>query len=98
MATEARIIYDDIVRYTKAHGGSFSTWYCGITHDKEQRLFKEHNVARSGSWICHPCSNDNIARTVEKALIDTGYDGGTGGGDSNTVIVYAYKITATTKR
>ena len=99
MPDTVETIYDKIVDYIKEEGGKRSDWYCGITHDVEERLFDYHNVARSSVfWIWHRCSSAKVARTVEKALIGTGYDGGTGGGDSTAVFVYAYRHRLTTKR
>ena len=105
MASEAQIKYDDIANYIKAEGGitargiQRSNWYCGITNDIEERLFGYHNVLkRNICWVWHECSSDSVARDVEKALIDTGYGGGTGGGGSDTVFVYAYRHRLTTKR
>lgn len=83
-------ICDYIVKNT--NGTTYNSWYVGITDDPERRLFDEHNVSKeSGPWIYGKCFNDTSAREVEKALIDNlGTQGAPGGGDKNTVYVYAY--------
>lgn len=43
----------------------------------------------TGSYIGHATSSE-AARNVEKAFLDNGCDGGTGGGDDDAVYVYAY--------
>ncbi len=93
---------DEIRREIKAHidkeGGKPSSWYAGIAADAEDRVFKDHGVRREGAWwIYHPCSSADVARKVEKYLVDqVGTDGAPGGGDENSKMVYAYKKGANT--
>ena len=89
--------YDDICAHIAQQGGSYSAWYCGITSDLESRLFVGHNVPREGSrLVWRECINNDHARAVEKALLELGCDGGEGGGNVNSVYVYAYPKTPTT--
>lgn len=85
-------VYDDIVAHIKEQGGAHSTWYCGITHDWENRLFVEHKVPQETDYwyIARQCHSNNSAREVEDALHEWGCDGGPSGGDEATVYVYAY--------
>jgi len=50
----------------------------------------------SGTWAYEKADSAAIARKVEKAYHDAGYQGGPGGGDNSTVYVYAYVITSST--
>ena len=76
-----------------------SDWYVGIATDPRDRLFNGHNVdAHNGIWISEQATSDSVARSVEQAYLDTGHDGGAGGGDENSVYVYAYlKLRGTTR-
>lgn len=68
-----------------------SQWYVGIATDPEARLFNDHNVDREkGAWIYERAQSSRIARQVEQAYLKTGHDGGTGGGDDDSVFVYAF--------
>ena len=66
--------------------------YVGITSEVESRLFKDHNVSQNnGHWIKINAENHSIAREIERHFINTGMDGGDGGGDASSTTVYAYK-------
>lgn len=68
-------------------------WYVGVTADAKRRLFTDHNVRENGDcWIFATADTAKIAREVEKAYLDAGYKGGTGGGDNTARKVYAYRI------
>ena len=90
-AQGAQQAYGEIVAHIVKQGGAYSTWYCGIASDWEDRLFNDHKVPRKDHWrvVCQ-CYNNEDARTVESALHKLGCDGGAGGGDETTVYVYAY--------
>lgn len=93
----AQSIYDEMVAHIEKEGGLASTWYAGITGDIEQRLFSDHNVPKRDHWyIYREASSAKSARSIESALIRYGCDGGSGGGDDDSVCVYAYKKTGTT--
>ena len=84
-------VYNEIAALINKQGGAYSTWYCGIASDWEDRLFNEHQVSRTNSWwIALQCYNNAAARNVEKALLELGCDGGAGGGDETTIYAYAY--------
>ncbi len=73
---------------------NFSGWYVGITDDVERRLFGEHKVQRdvdAGFYIYRDGDDHENARRAEESLIAVGLVGGTGGGDEDSVFVYAYK-------
>ncbi len=79
------------------NGGSYNSWYIGITSDINQRLFIDHNVLeKGGTWIHASADSNDIARSVEKYFLDLGCDGGTGGGDNTSETVYAYKKNSNT--
>ena len=98
MAKTAQEIYDKIVAHIKKQGSPFSSWYCGITESIKNRLFGDHNVPEKDHWFIHrPCASNESARNVEKALLDLGCDGGTGGGGDDAIYVYAYLKTSVTE-
>lgn len=88
-------IIDDIK--THFRGVNYKDCYVGITSDVESRLFGDHKVSReNGHWIYRTASSDSVAREIEQYFLDAGMDGGPGGGDSSSKIVYAYKKTSDT--
>lgn len=91
-------IVSDIKSYASVHGGPYSQWYIGIAATPRHRLFNDHGVAEhGGAWIYRECPSSAVAREIEELFIGLGMQGGSGGGDSTTKYVYAYKITQTTK-
>ena len=80
-----------IDNYIRQFGGQYKDWYVGVTSDQHKRLFIEHGVQKEGDyWISIPCSTEQEARSVERCFLEKGCDGGPGGGDMSTRIVYAY--------
>jgi len=92
-------IISDITNYVANYGGRYSSWYVGISNDGRQRLFNGHNVSEGNDpWIYRQASSHQVARAIEQYFIDIcGTDGGTGGGDTSSDIVYAYKKAAHTR-
>lgn len=91
-------IHDDIIAHIQKEGGAYNTWYVGIAANPRERLFTAHQVQEKDSWwIFREAINSQSARNVEKFIIDNyRTDGGSGGGDVNTIYVYAYKKTNST--
>lgn len=97
MAKTAQEAFDEIIAHINKEGGLRNTWYSGITSDIEARLHGDHGVPKKDHWfIYRETISSSAARAVEKALIDSGTDGGSGGGDDNAAFVYAYKKTSIT--
>ena len=95
MAKSKQEIIDDIASCFK--GRAYKNCYVGITLNVDDRLFGDHNVSREKSdWVYGTTSSDNVAREIEQHFLDQGMDGGPGGGDEGSRIVYAYKKTAIT--
>lgn len=91
MEKSAQEAYDEILAHIQKQGGSFSSWYCGITENIKNRLFGDHKVPENNHRFTYKkCINSEAARSVEKAFLQNGCDGGTGGGDDDAVFVYAY--------
>ena len=89
-------IIDGIVNHFS--GKKYSDCYIGITSDVDSRLFGDHNVSKdNGFWIYRTASSDGVARDIETYFLDKGMDGGSGGGDDDSKIVYVYKKTGSTK-
>lgn len=96
MASTESEIKQEIKAHIDKEGSAYSNWYVGITNNIDRRS-NEHNVDRELSWwIYRTANSDEIARKIEKYFIGLGTDGGDGGGDETSKIVYAYKKTSTT--
>lgn len=95
MAKPEEVVKKEIKEYIDKVGGLYNSWYVGIAEDPRERLFEEHNVDKDEDfWIYRECEDSDAARSVEDYFINVlGTDGETGGGDENTVYVYAYKKT-----
>ncbi len=88
---------DEITAHINKSNYSCSDWYAGITSDIDQRLHGDHKVPRKDHWFAHRTTDTaNDARAVEEALLKSGCDGGTGGGDATARTVYAYLKTQDT--
>ena len=72
--------------------------YIGITNDVDRRLFGFHRVPRRDYWwIYLPADDAETARKVEKHFIEAGMQGGVGGGNNNSEIVYCYETSKETR-
>ncbi|BBO24370.1 MAG: hypothetical protein L6Q31_11755 [Fimbriimonadaceae bacterium] len=92
-ASTKQSIVNDILTYMKECGGSAREWYVGIATNATNRLFSDHGVNESnGAWIYRTADSSDDAREIEQYFINrVGTDGGSGGGDGFTKMVYAYK-------
>ncbi len=94
---------EDIKKSINEHiqngGGVYKSWYVGISNDARDRLFNQHKVRENGDWwIYKKASSSQVARSIENYFVNVcGTDGGTGGGDENADMVYAYKKESHTK-
>ncbi len=87
-----QLIINDISNYMAKNGGQYRDWYVGITSDVKQRLFIDHGVYENGQgWIFREADSNQAARDIEKYFLGLGCDGGSGGGDYTSRIVYSYK-------
>ncbi|MBL4653916.1 MAG: hypothetical protein JKY53_13795 [Flavobacteriales bacterium] len=92
-----------IIQEIEAHlvdgcgGGNYSDYYIGITKSIQNRLFGDHKVPKKGHCRIHrEASNDTDARAVEKHFFDKGMQGAGGGGDEESIFIYAYKVSSLT--
>jgi hypothetical protein len=94
----AREIYREINAYIDKQDQSYrNCWYAGSASNPKDRLFKDHNVSESNDrWIYRQCENAQSARIIEEALLKSGCDGESSGGDETTVYVYTYLKSPTT--
>ncbi len=85
-----------IESYIQKCGGEYSTWYVGIAADARNRLFNDHGVREEGDcWIYNQVTSSEVAREVERHFVYArNTDGGPGGGDETTDMVYAYRKSA----
>ncbi len=91
-------IYKIITDWIAANfqGDYLGNWYVGIASDIQKRLFEDHSVA--DCFIYEKAINTAHARSAEQMLLNSGFDGGTGGGDCTTTYVYAFKKLPGTRR
>ena len=96
--TAKEIIADFEEHLTNSKKQYYSDFYVGITNDIERRLFTEHNVEKNNSWWIYCVAiNKSEAQSVEEYFLDKGMKGDTGGGTDDSIYVYCYEITSTTK-
>lgn len=95
--TKDEIISEIVSYFGLSKGTNFANYYVGITNDVERRLFHEHNVLKNGAWIYCPANDKSVAQDVEKFFLNLGMIGDTGGGMTDTTVVYCYLITSYTK-
>lgn len=93
MVKDEATIRAEIKNHIASEGGAYSNWYVGIAKSARERLFEDHKVKeKEDSWIFRKSESDKIARRIEDYFVNTlKTDGNPGGGDENTVFVYAYK-------
>ena len=98
MSKSKQEIIDEIRTHIQRCAGNYSAWYVGISKDAKDRLFNAHNIReKKDAWIFRTAISSQIAREVEEYFVNTlGTDGGTGGGDNTSDMVYAYKKAAHT--
>jgi hypothetical protein len=91
MSKSKQEIITAIDTYMQKFNYKNSDWYVGIASDPKDRLFNGHNVnENNGTWIYEQALSDSVAREIEKIYINTGHDGGDGGGNYESMYVYAY--------
>lgn len=68
-----------------------SRWYVGIAENPKERVFGAHSVSEELDifFICKANSAEE-ARIAENELLKKGCDGGSGGGNQDSIWVYAY--------
>ena len=96
MQTQTISLGGEIDAYIQQSGIRNNGWYVGITSDVEERLFGDHHVSREGWWIHGRCSSATEARALEAAYHNAGCKGAGGGGDRDSLYIYAYVITSST--
>jgi hypothetical protein len=97
MYTQTLSLSSEIDAHMLKSGVRNPGWYVGITADIPGRLFGDHHVSRENdTWIYRRCLSAPEARALEAAYHKVGCKGCVGGGDSNSIYIYAYVITGTT--
>ena len=71
------------------HGGGYSSWYCGITADPNER-FQAHDVTAASAAKYWDAGSEEEARAIERHFLQKGCLGGAGGG-INPRYVYVYR-------
>lgn len=92
-------VIQEFERFMGIKGRYYSEFYIGIAADPIDRLTNGHGVNTNipNVYSTTPMHTD-AARAIEKYFLNKGARGGSGGGDSNTQYVYAYKITPQTRQ
>ena len=93
MSKTKQEIMDDIKTHMQKRGGEHSGWYVGVSKNAKNRLFDDHSVKeKKDVWIYRKADSSQTAREIEDYFVnDLKTDGGTGGGDKTSDMVYAYK-------
>jgi len=95
MAQQAASAIDNHIRY---HGGAYSSWYCGISANPNDRLIKGHNATTQANAAWHwDAGSETEARNIEEHFHGKGCKGSGGGGDHDTRYVYVYRISTSTR-
>jgi len=90
-------IIAEITAHIQKCGGEYEDWYCGITKDIQSRLFGDHGVVKGkNAYAYRPTDSDEEARLIEEHFLNKGCQGGSGGGDDESDLVYVYKIGSNT--
>ena len=80
-----------LIEFAQSTNTPLAGWYAGIADDPKRRLFSEHDISEyADTYIAIPTTSVDVARQAERALLQTGMDGGPGGGDAATTWVYAF--------
>lgn len=89
----------DYLRSSCPDGTPYRDLYIGIAKDARDRLFNGHGVEEENDiWIYDTATSDSVAREIEKYFIDLGFDGGPGGGDKDSNMVYCFLKNNHTRR
>ncbi len=90
-------IVNGIDAHIRYHGGTYSSWYCGISADANDRLLNGHSAnSQANAARYWDAGSEMAAREIEKYFLDRGCQGG-GGGGYNPRQVYVYRISPTTR-
>lgn len=96
--TAREIIFDVESHLACSKKKYYSDFYIGITNNVDRRLFGEHNVDKNYAWWIYRTAVDKAtAQVVEEYFLSKGMRGETGGGTDDTIYVYCYEVTNTTK-
>ena len=92
-------IIKEILKFMKTNRGQYSEWYVGITKDVKSRLIDGHKLDEvKDISISFKANSTKEAREIENSfLILYGTDGGPGGGNIKSDMVYAYKKSSRTE-
>ena len=92
-------IITEINNWILKGGVGYGSWYVGISTNARDRLFSGHGVHEQNDWwIFREAESAQVAREIEMYFLQTlKTDGGPGGGDPTSNMVYAYKKSANTR-
>jgi len=98
MAKSSEIIVMEILEFIQLEGSHPRMWYVGVTDDAQGRLFDEHQVHyQNDAWIYRTASSEIEAQRVEEYFLEHGLDGGKGGRCPDSLMVYVYRKSVSTK-
>ena len=81
------------------NGTPYKKLYIGVAKDAKDRLFNDHKVDKDKDpWIYDTASSADVAREIEKYFLDMGFDGGPGGGNDDSKMVYCFLQSSRTRR
>lgn len=102
MANSKETIIAAIMDYMNKYcpdGTPYKKLYIGIAKNASDRLFNGHGVNKENDpWIYYTASSADVAREIERYFLDLGFDGGSGGGDDSSKMVYCFLQNSHTRR
>ncbi|MEA2563504.1 MAG: hypothetical protein QOH06_5008 [Acidobacteriota bacterium] len=92
-------VAEQMENFIEDWGGDYWNWCCGVALDLEDRLFMDHLVDRRiGLYVHGDAGSDVAAKQVIEFLAAKGCMPTAKQEESGSRLVYAYRITATTRQ
>ena len=80
-----------VLDFVSNHGGVSSDYYVGITNDVDDRL-RQHGASGKFRVYDDLVSREDAKDTEQYLLAQFGFKGDTGGGESNSTLLYCFKL------
>lgn len=80
-----------ILAFVNKYGGLYSDYYVGITNDVDLRL-RQHGASHKNRVYEDLVSREDAKDTEQYLLSQYGFKGDTGGGESDSTLLYCFKL------
>lgn len=99
MSTKKEEIINSILQHIVSEGGSINDWYVGLSTNARIQLFETHKVnEQNGWWIYRRADSISDAKDILSQLTQKGVRHNNLFDQKDGEVVYAYKITASSKQ